>query len=167
MRSIVTAVVALTAITACAAARAEESPLSSLAWMAGCWASESGEPGSGEQWMPPAGGTMLGMGRTVKNGKTVEHEFLQIGTNSEGQATYTAHPSGQKEATFVATELAKGAVTFENLEHDFPQRVIYKALPGDRLAARIEGVRDGTLRGIDFPMKRVRCEALAGDAKAR
>ena len=40
--------------------------------------------------------------------------------------------------------------------------VIYRLLPGDRLAARIEGLRGGSLRGIDFPMKRVPCEQLAG-----
>jgi hypothetical protein len=29
-------------------------------------------------------------------------------------------------------------------------------------AVRIEGERDGKLRGVDFPMKRVACDALAG-----
>lgn len=142
------------------AARAQE--LTALSWLAGCWAAESGEPGSGEHWLPLAGGTMLGIGRTVRNGKTVEHEFLQIRLNAEGKIVYIALPSRQKEATFTATNVAEGSVTFENLQHDFPQRIIYKALPGDRLAARIEGLRGSTLRGIDFPMKRVPCEALAG-----
>lgn len=141
---------------------AQESPLAPLAWLAGCWASESGEAGSGEHWLPLAGGSMLGVGRTVKNGKTVSHEFLQIRANAEGKLVYIAAPSGQKEATFVASGLVDGAVTFENLQHDFPQRIIYKALPGDRLAARIEGMRNGVLRGIDFPLKRVPCETLVG-----
>jgi len=105
---------------------------------------------------------MLGVGRTVRNGKTVEHEFLQIRLNAEGKIVYIALPSRQKEATFTASIVTDGSVTFENPQHDFPQRITYKALPGDRLAARIEGVRGGTLRGIDFPMKRVQCEGLAG-----
>jgi dynein heavy chain len=29
-----------------------------LAWLAGCWQSELDEPGSGEQWMAPAGGSI-------------------------------------------------------------------------------------------------------------
>ena len=143
-------------------AQAQESPLAPLAWLAGCWASESGEAGSGEHWLPLAGGTLLGVGRTVKNGKTVSHEFLQIRTNADGKPVYIAIPSGQKEASFVATQVAEGAVTFENLQHDFPQRILYKALPDNRLAARIEGLRNGALRGIDFPMKRVSCDALVG-----
>lgn len=30
--------------------------LAPLSWLAGCWQSELDEPGSGEQWMAPAGG---------------------------------------------------------------------------------------------------------------
>jgi len=138
-------------------AHAQDSPLAQLAWLAGCWAAENGEAGSGEQWMPLAGGTMLGTGRTVRNGKTVEHEFLQIRVNAEGKPVYIALPSGQREATFVASALSADAVTFENPQHDFPQRILYRALPGDRLHARIEGMRNGALRGVDFPMKRTPC----------
>ncbi|HEY1398277.1 DUF6265 family protein [Roseateles sp.] len=139
-------------------AHAEEAQLERLSWLAGCWAAEKGEPGSVEHWLPLAGGTMLGIGRTVKNGRTVEHEFLQIRLNAEGQVVYIALPSRQKEATFVATSIGERAVTFENPAHDFPQRILYKAVGETGLAARIEGQSNGTTRGIDFPMKRVACE---------
>jgi hypothetical protein len=150
---------AMAASVAAGPARADESQLASLAWLAGCWAAENGEAGSGEQWMPLAGGTLLGMGRTVRDGRTTEHEFLQIRLNAEGKPVYIALPSGQREATFIATSLSADAVTFENPQHDFPQRIMYRSLPGGRLAARIEGLRGGVLRGVDFPMKRVACDA--------
>lgn len=155
---------AITVASLClpATAIAQEPQLASLAWMAGCWGSESGESGSGEHWMPLAGGTMLGMGRTVRNGKTAEHEFLQIRLSAEGKIIYIALPSRQKEVTFTATSISEGSVTFENPQHDFPQRIIYKIMQGDRLVARIEGLRGGAVRRIDFPMKRVQCEVLAG-----
>ncbi len=139
-------------------ALAEDAQLERLAWLAGCWAAEPGEPGSGEHWLPLAGGTMLGIGRTVKSGRTVEHEFLQIRLNAEGQVVYVALPSRQKEATFVATSIGDRAVTFENPAHDFPQRILYKAVGETGLASRIEGQRNGAPRAIDFPMKRVSCE---------
>ena len=41
---------------------ANADPAAALAWLAGCWASEGAEPGSGEQWMPPAGGTLPATG---------------------------------------------------------------------------------------------------------
>lgn len=162
MRALFTSITTALLFAIPAIAWPQEGALARLAWMAGCWAPQGGEAGSGEIWLPLAGGTMLGVGRTVKNGKTVEYEFLRIHLNEQGNVAYTAVPSGQREVTFVALTIADDSVTFENLQHDFPQRVIYKALTGDRLAARIEGMRGGTLRSRDFAMKRVRCEAPSG-----
>jgi hypothetical protein len=143
-------------------ANASAAGVESLAWLAGCWQPEKGDAGSGEHWLAPAGGTMFGVSRTVKNGKTVEFEFMQLRTNAEGKLVLVALPSGQKETTFVASDVSDSAVTFENPAHDFPQKVIYRLQPVGRLVARIEGTRDGKVRGMDFPMKRVSCDALAG-----
>ncbi len=137
---------------------AQETKLAALSWLSGCWSAEADEPGSVEHWLPLAGGTMLGVGRTVKNGKTVAHEFMQIRADAQGQIVYIAKPDRKPEATFTMTTGAADAVTFENLQHEFPQRVMYRLLAGDRLAARIEGMRDGVLRGIDYPMRRVSCD---------
>lgn len=156
-------VTALMTLCLSAAAQTQEAHFSSLSRMSGCWAAESDEPGSGEHWLLPAGGTLLGVAKTVKNGRTVAHEFLQIRLNTEGKIVYLAQPSGQKEATFAATSVSETAVTFANPQHDLPQHITCRMPPGDRLAARIEGQRGGALRGFEFPMKRVPCEALAGE----
>jgi len=140
-------------------ANAQSSALSRLAWLSGCWASEIAEAGSVEQWTLPAGGTLLGISRTVREGKTIAHEFLQIREAADGKLVYIAFPSGQKETTFPMVRLTDGEVVFENPEHDFPQRIIYRRNGNDRLVARIEGIRTGTLRSVDFPMKRIGCEA--------
>lgn len=142
---------------------AQETDVASLAWLSGCWSPEKGEAGSGEHWLPPAGGTMLGVSRTVKNGKTVEFEFMQLRLNDAGKLVFIALPSGQKETTFVASAIDKDAVTFENPQHDFPQKVIYRLQSDGHLVARIEGTRNGKVRGVDFPMKRVACEAVVGE----
>jgi hypothetical protein len=55
--------------------------------------------------------------------------------------------------------MSDNEVVFENAQHDFPQRVAYKLEPDGKLAARIEGTRNGSLRVIDFPMSRVSCDA--------
>jgi hypothetical protein len=151
--------VCLFGVLAAGNAGAAENDVSALAWMAGCWAPEQGDAGSVEHWLPPAGGTMLGVSRTVKNGQTVEFEFMQLRVNSEGKLVFIALPSGQKQATFVASNVGKDSVTFENPQHDFPQKVIYRLESSGRLIGRIEGNRGGTLRGVDFPMRRVSCEA--------
>jgi hypothetical protein len=130
--------------------------INDLAWLAGCWeASPSGHELS-EQWMKPAGQTMLGMGRTVANGRTVEYEFLQI-VQRENGIYYVAKPSGQPEGSFKLIKLANQEVVFENPEHDFPQRIIYRLQPDGSLFARIEGTTNGKLRAFDYPMQRGRC----------
>jgi Domain of unknown function (DUF6265) len=159
MRTTVTLVIALIIAANARATEPQLSAVQSLAWLAGCWAAEAGEQGSVEHWLAPAGGTMLGVGRTVKNGKTVESEFMRIQVNAEGKLVYIALPSGQAEAAFTQKEIAPNAVTFENLQHDFPQRISYRLLATDQLLARIEGLRKGVLRAIDYPMKRTRCDS--------
>ena len=109
-------------------------------------------------WMPPAGGLMMGASRTVADGKVVEWERLQL-EEREGRLIYTSLPSGQNEASFTSTTVTDSSFVVENLQHDFPQRIIYRRHGADSLLARIEGPRDGRVRGVDFPMKRVSCEA--------
>ena len=133
-------------------------PLEHMAWLTGCWTADGGEPGSSEVWMPPAGGTMLGLGRTVRKGKTVEHEFIQIRPSADGKLVYLALPSGQTATSFSLKTLAEGEVIFENLQHDFPHRVIYRLQANGKLLARIEGMLKGQPRGIDFPMSRASCD---------
>ena len=127
------------------------------AWLAGCWAQERGERGSIEMWMPPAGGAMLGMSRTIRDGKAAAHEFMQIRVASNA-LVFIALPSSQREATFTAVRNADREIVFENLEHDFPQRIIYRRTGAETLSARVEGMREGKLRGIDYAFKRTTCE---------
>lgn len=150
---------ALLATWPAAPCRAAES-VERLSWLAGCWRAEGGEPGSGEQWLAPAGGTLLGVSRTVKNGVTVAYEFMQIRPDDGGNLVFVARPSGQPEASFALRPGSPAEAVFENPQHDFPQRVIYRLEDGGRLRARIEGQRPGgALRGIDFPLQRVPCDA--------
>jgi len=135
---------------------APPSSVQDLAWISGCWESVGGETGSGEMWTAPAGGTLLGVSRTVKHGKTVAHEFMQIRETSPGQIAFIALPSGQSEASFPLVRLSGQEAVFENTQHDFPQRVIYRR-DGDLLTGRIEGRIGGEAKAIDFPMERRPC----------
>jgi len=148
-------------LVAAPAVQAEGTELAKLAWLGGCWQSEGGEPGTVEQWLPLAGGSLLGVGRTVKQGKTVAHEFMDIRAQADGTLAFHAQPSGRPPETFPVLRLTDTEVVFENLQHDFPQRVIYAIEGGNnKLNARIEGLRNGSLRAIHYPMRRVSCDAL-------
>ncbi|HEX6570554.1 MAG TPA: DUF6265 family protein [Steroidobacteraceae bacterium] len=133
----------------------------SLAWLAGCWARTDAEAGSGEHWTVPAGGTMLGVSRTVRGDRTIEHEFVVIRAAADGTLVYHAHPSGQASAEFRLLRLLEREVVFENAAHDFPQRVGYRLGDDGTLTAWIEGTRGGAVKRVPFPMRRVSCDSKA------
>jgi hypothetical protein len=147
-------------------AQAADAALDRAAWLAGCWRADNAEPGSGEQWLAPAGGTMLGVGRTVRRGVTQGYEFMQIRPGADGRLVFAAQPQGRAETLFTLLPGTGSELVFENPEHDFPQRVIYRPEPAGRLRARIEGQRDGLPRAVDFAMTRTPCDPPSGAPEA-
>ena len=126
-----------------------------VAWITGCWETTRNGRHITEQWMPPEGGTMMGMARTVASGKTSAWEFLIIREGTRG-LDYVGKPSGQAEATFTAAHVSGSEVAFENPAHDFPQRIIYRR-SGDALTAITEGPSNGQVRRIEFPYQKASC----------
>ncbi len=136
-----------------------------VAWLQGCWESTAGPRVVEEQWMAARGGAMLGMSRTVQDGKLREYELVLIRETAAG-LVYEAHPSGQPAATFPLKEITDTSILFEDPAHDFP-------LPAaDRLPARRWRAADGVDRGqrqrtesphrVPVPPRPLR--AVAGDA---
>lgn len=149
-------VIALLATAAAPAAQNE--PLAALRWLAGCWELRGGNRAVLEMWMPPEGGVMLGVSRTLVGGTMHDSERLRLAVR-DSRVVYTALPAGQAETDFTATTVSDRGFRVENPTHDFPQRIIYTRRGADSLIARIEGNTPGGPRGIDYPMRRVRCEA--------
>lgn len=136
--------------------------IAGMAWLGGCWKGEGAEEGSGEHWMPLAGGTLLGVSRTVRGGRTAGFEFMELRTLEDGRIAFIAHPSGQATTTFPLLRMSETEAVFENPDHDFPQRIAYAKAGDSGLRARIEGLRGGSLRVIEFAMERVSCDMLSG-----
>ena len=85
--------------------------ISQLAWLSGVWI---GSSGSDERWTPAASGSMLAIGRTMRDGVMGEFEFLCI-TERNGGLVYQAMPNGRSPATdFTLTHIDSRSATFEN-----------------------------------------------------
>lgn len=143
---------------ACVAGQNKMTSIADLGGMAGCW--ERTEAAKKllitEQWMSPAGTSILGMGRTVKDGKTTGWEFMRIEKRDDGLYFVSRPKENPEDTSFKLIRSTNSEVVFENKEHDFPQRVIYK-LQGEKMIGRIEGTMNGKERGIDFPYIKVKC----------
>jgi hypothetical protein len=129
-----------------ASAAPKPDPRGPLAWMVGCWRSQDGV--NTEEWSPSLGGVMFGHATTIKDGQLAYFEQTRIELR-RGRAIYTASPDGQRPIDFVEAPAAheaplpKGAktpppsITFENPDHDYPQRITYRSLGNKGLAATI------------------------------
>src|SRR5687767_7672203 len=108
-----------------------EPTVSDLAWMAGSWRCEIWGGTFEERWSEPAGGTMIGAGRHIAEGKTKFMEFLSIEADKDGKLVMwilLGSPSkGPKNAVPFALASSKpGEAVFENTENDFPSKITYK-----------------------------------------
>lgn len=116
--------------------------LEDLGWLVGHWRSSTQDSSSEELWTASAGGTMMGLNRTVKADQTVAFEHLQL-VERDDAVVYRAWPGGEGPTEFVATRIATTEAVFEAPEHDFPKRIRYR-LEGTQLCARVD---DGTDQG--------------------
>ena len=140
-------------INLCAQTKAS---IEDISWLSGCWEMSEGDFTVTELWLAPSGSMMIGLSQTISNDKTSGYEFLKI-EEKEDKLVYTAIPSGQTETSFYQVQMNDTMAVFENMEHDFPQRIIYTLLNKDSINARVEAVENGKLKGFDLPMKRVDC----------
>ncbi|MFO1304278.1 MAG: DUF6265 family protein [Burkholderiales bacterium] len=135
-----------------------------LAWVYGCWGGKVNGRDFREQWMPLRGNALLGLGSTEFEGKLQSYEFLRIEQRPDG-IFYVAKPSDQAEAAFKLVSAVKDnremhtTFTFENAQHDFPQRIIYRRGTEGWLYASIEGKLQGQDKTITYPYRRIDCES--------
>lgn len=116
--------------------------LSQVAWFVGAWRMQQEGGYVEESWLPPSGTAMLGVGSTVKHGKTVAFEFLRIEARAEG-LVYIAQPGGRSPGTeFVATLLTGDEARSENPEHDFPTWILYRRTGPETCVATIGDAED-------------------------
>lgn len=132
-------------------------------WLAGCWELRAPNRVTLEMWMPASGDVMLGASRTTVGNATSEFEQLRM--NAEGERIiYTSIPSGQREASFPSIQVSDTALVFENMAHDFPQRISFRRRGADSVIAQIEGPGANGPRRISFPMRRASCTTIAPPA---
>jgi hypothetical protein len=98
--------------------------LTEISWLVGNWRSAQAGLIIEERWIPPAGGAMLGVSRTLKGGQMIGFEFLRL-VERDGTLVYIAQPDGRPPVEFMLTAMTENSATFENPMHDFPKMITY------------------------------------------
>ena len=129
--------------------------LADISWISGDWQTEpGGRRQIEEHWTKVAGESMLGMSRTVAGDKTVEFEYLRIEQRADG-IYYVAHPKARCPGTdFKLTRASATEAVFENPQHDFPKRIIYRKTADDSLTASIDS-GEGT-KSMSFAFRKMK-----------
>ena len=126
----------LTILTLLSSGSLSAQTMTDLNFLAGNWTGSQGGASMQEIWTSSSGGILVGLHKDVfPNGRS-SFEFLRIVETEKG-ITYLASPGGSKPTPFPLKEVNDKKAVFENLDHDFPQRIIYE-LQSDKLMVRIE-----------------------------
>ena len=131
-----------------------DSPARAPEWMAGTWAGTADGLEMEEVWTPAKGGSMLGLHRDVRSGRTTSFEFLRIEVSPDA-VTYWGSPQGRPATPFRMVESAPNRIVFANPEHDFPTRILYWLSEDGLLHARIEGTLKGKPASEEWSWRRV------------
>ncbi len=108
-----------------------------------------------EEWNTNSAGDIAGTSYYVKNGKESVNEILSL-ESEEGNLNYCAIVFSQNDGNKICYRLKEyddkeNIFVFENLNHDFPKRIIYKFQDFDNLSVRTEDDN----KGNDFKFTRV------------
>ncbi len=142
-------------------AGAPESKLDQLGFLAGSWERQVGNTRMEEHWTLPAGGCMMGLMRQVTDGKTGIREFLLLEETDAGIIMTVKHVGPKIEdipgRTFhmkLGKFDGKEAV-FENQGEGSLKSVVYRKQDDGGLYAAIRVDRNGQVRDIELPFKRM------------
>ena len=92
----------------------------------------------------------------LAHGDTVFYEFVRLEQVSD-EYFYCVSVLDQNNADEISFKMVSDSnniFVFENLEHDFPQRIVYKNIDNNKMHAYIEGHVEGEYRREDFEFVR-------------
>lgn len=127
-----------------------------LQWLLGTWTSEAGEEFSQETWSKEDNNTFTAFSFSQVEDETIFAETMALEQKGENLllTVATANQNDEKPVTFNLVSSENGKFTFENKDHDFPQRIIYTNPAKDSLHAWIEGTVKGEAKKVDFYFSR-------------
>lgn len=112
-----------------------------LDWLVGHWCNDRNGDFIEEQWLSARGDVMLGLSRTIRGDKTRNFEYMRVEAR-DGEVVFIAQPQGEAPVPFKRTAGGADWARFENVAHDFPNRVEYRRT-ATGLYAEISGPHAG------------------------
>ena len=118
----------------------------------GKWKMETDKSEFFEEWKVVEETELIGKSYSVDNGVYKISEILYLKKFGD-QWAYVAVPESQNISLFALIEYTPKKFTFENNEHDFPQRIIYEFHKDGKMTAAIEGNVNGEFKRKEFSFR--------------
>ncbi|MDI5893329.1 DUF6265 family protein [Flavobacterium algoritolerans] len=132
--------------------------IKAASWLLGNWENKSADGNLTENWEKLNDSTFQAQSYYIKEKDTVHFESIILQQKGEN-LTYTATVKGQnndKPVVFKLTTATDKQVSFENLKHDYPQKISYSQITPDSLVAKISGIQQGKSSSEQFSMKKIK-----------
>jgi hypothetical protein len=138
--------------------QSQQSDFATLWILEGTWAMKTPKGTMYEHWRKISDSELRSKSFKLNGRDTVLMEQVRL-YHEGGDVYYTPvveDQNNRQPIPFKLTEVESSRYTFENKEHDFPQRIIYNIVSHDSIVARIEGTKNNMRRSSDFIFVRVK-----------
>jgi len=127
-------------------------------WLIGNWKRVSDDGILIEAWTQLNDSTFSGRSFFISNGDTLSSELISLEQRKEKlyYIPIVADQNNGKSVVFTMTSQTDSSATFENPEHNFPQKIDYRFQRPDSLIADVSAVINGNQKVINFRMGRVK-----------
>ena len=136
----------------------EKEKMKAANWILGNWESKSDEGTLTESWSKVNDSTFQATSCFIKEKDTIHFESITLQQKGE-VLVYSATVIGQnndKAVAFKQTNETPQQLTFENLKHDYPQKITYTYKTLIELAVKISGIQQGKPTSEEFIMKKIK-----------
>lgn len=132
------------------------SEIKKVHWLIGSWQNVSENEVSTEIWEKKNDSLFTAKSFVIVKNDTVFSESIRI--EQRGNSLFyipTVKEQNQGQAVeFLLVRYNEGQLAFENLKHDFPQKITYNKITNDSILAEISGMVDGKNKTVQFPFTR-------------
>ena len=120
----------------------QEQEIAELSFLTGTWKINNKE--NYEYWKVDEKGHLKGESYKIKNGNKVIREYLKI-RKEKNQIIYSARVLNQNNGQAIDFKLNQNSTpefSFENLEHDFPKKIVYSKINDTLIHVKVLGKDD-------------------------
>jgi hypothetical protein len=131
-------------------------PFSKLQRLEGSWVAKMGNEEVMESWKQESDTLFRGAGFEIAGSDTTLFETISLVKRSS-DVFYIVSVPGQNDelpVSFRLTGSQEHEFTFENPDHDFPDKIVYRFIDDDHLQAIVSGIVRNEPRSLEFNFER-------------